>query len=105
MEEEIAQNQAEVTTEDDTTIHVSYNFQDGRSEYTQLYFQDGSCINNSTAIPTVRAIGTYTASEDIAISISPYGKGWVGLSGTHIEADKLYCRSLIWAEYVHALHS
>ena len=38
-------------------------------------------------------LGRYSGSGDIAASLTPFGKGWVGAVGPHPEADRTWCRS------------
>ena len=37
--------------------------------------------------------GNYSSNGDIASSITPFGKGWVGAVGPHPEADKSWCKT------------
>jgi hypothetical protein len=79
----------------DTIIQVDWNFQTGppkgqQQEGRWMYFQDGSVMKLSRNAPSV-ILGTYTSNGDVAASLTPFGKGWVGLVGPHPEADQTWC--------------
>ena len=84
---EIEQPGSKVKDEGDTTIDLSWSFQDGTTRPENIFFQDGAAIIDST----VTVLGTYSSNGDIAASLNAYGKGWVALSGCHVEADEAYC--------------
>ena len=79
---------AEVTTEADSVIPVYWG---GITCY--MYFQDGPYF-----MPTdddVQVLARYTNGE-IAAMVQPYGKGKIGVSGTHPEAtDEWYKKYLL----------
>lgn len=90
--QEIEQDDAQVKTEADTVIQVDWTFRSGRVEKNRwAYFQDGVVVQGLHANGPGRIIGRYSANGDVAASISPYGKGWVGLVGPHPEADDEWC--------------
>ncbi|KAL2869035.1 uncharacterized protein BJX67DRAFT_348648 [Aspergillus lucknowensis] len=104
-DEEITQPKAQVTNDSDTVIQVDWHFQTGsrkghRQNGRWLYFQDGAVMKlarNTSAI----VLGTYSSNGDVAASITPLGKGWVGLVGPHPEADESWCKSCLAPLSVH----
>lgn len=58
------------------------------SQTTQwVFFQDGCVISLAPNDTTTQVLGTYASNGNITATLSPYGKGWVGLSCVHIDAD------------------
>jgi glutamine amidotransferase-like uncharacterized protein len=70
---------ADVTDEADTMVKVSWR---GNSRY--MYFQDGAWFSGKGNV-----IAKYTNGKT-AVMVKPYGKGKVGVSGVHPEADKTW---------------
>lgn len=89
VESEIESHNAEVTIADlDTLIHVDWTFLDKKSiKRRSTFFQEGAVMR----VPAKYAIGRYSKNQDIAASITPYGKGRVALVGFHPEADQSWC--------------
>ncbi|KAL9562722.1 hypothetical protein ACKAV7_013286 [Fusarium commune] len=87
-EQEIKRRGAQVKGEDDTVINVDWTFESGNTEDKRwLYFQDGVVIRGMDESKPGKIVGRYSANGDVAASITPYGKGSVGLVGPHPEAD------------------
>ncbi|KAH7142151.1 hypothetical protein EDB81DRAFT_797948 [Dactylonectria macrodidyma] len=89
--DERSQHGAQVSSEKDTVIQVDWTFSSGSTEKNRwVYFQDGAAITglNKTfkSEGHGRVIATYSKNGDVAASVTPYGKGWVGLVGPHPEA-------------------
>ncbi|KAL6885753.1 hypothetical protein GGI43DRAFT_418904 [Trichoderma evansii] len=90
--EEIAQPGAQINTTDDTIINVDWTFSTGDAagktqQKRWLYFQDGAVMNIAQS-PTSKILARYSSNDNIAASLTPYGKGWVGLVGPHPEATQ-----------------
>lgn len=93
--DEIDQPGTQVPDERDTVIQVDWAFQTGKRKGEAdkgrwVYFQDGAVIQllheGSATI-----LGRYSSNGDVAASVTPFGKGWVGVVGPHPEADELWC--------------
>ncbi|KAM5446045.1 hypothetical protein MaudCBS49596_006854 [Microsporum audouinii] len=89
---EIEQFGAQVKDESDTVIQLDWNFQAGERKGEQdkgrwMYFQEGANIDIAKGSPAV-IVATYSSNGDIAASVTPFQKGWVGLIGPHPEADE-----------------
>ena len=109
-DQEIARPKSQVRNESDTVIQVDWKFATGPKagtvrRGTWLYFQDGPVIQIPKGSPNVTVLATYTSNGDIAASVSPYGKGWVGLVGPHPEATQDWCESTFVSAVVCALQS
>ena len=85
---------AQETSAKDTVVQVDWHFDSGerRGRYSQgswQYFQDGGAIviDMARAPSGTCILGRYTFSGRPSAAILPYGKGWVGLIGTHPEAQ------------------
>jgi len=95
-QEETDQDGAQVTEPDkDTIVAVDYTWGSGsKAGHTEknrnMYFQDGTTIDMPQQC-SAKVLGRYSSNGDIAISVSPYGKGFVGVSGVHLEADQAWC--------------
>jgi glutamine amidotransferase-like uncharacterized protein len=72
---------ATVTTERDSIIQVSW-----RGNTRWMYFQDGPYFIPDRNVEGQIILATYTNGEVAAI-VQPYGKGKIGVSGPHPEAD------------------
>lgn len=70
---------ADVTDEADTMVKVSWR---GNSRY--MYFQDGAWFSGKGNV-----IAKYTNGKT-AVMVKPYGKGKIGVSGVHPEADSTW---------------
>jgi glutamine amidotransferase-like uncharacterized protein len=83
---------------DDLVIGVNYTLNNSTFLSSQhLYFQDGATVIDNTTdqcSPLLQAVGQYLNDSNIAIAIFPYGKGIVGVSGPHIEADWTFCECI-----------
>jgi glutamine amidotransferase-like uncharacterized protein len=66
----------------DTIVQVNW-----RSKSRYMYFQDGPYFILNRGATGVTVLATYTNGE-IAAMVAPYGKGKVGGSGPHPEADR-----------------
>jgi len=94
-DQEIKRRGAQVDNEDDTVIEVDWTFSSGKTDKKRwLYFQDGVVIKGFAAKTPGQVLGRYSSNGDVASSVTPYGKGWVGLVGPHPEADKTWCKFL-----------
>ncbi|KAH8705807.1 hypothetical protein BGW36DRAFT_435816 [Talaromyces proteolyticus] len=90
--DEADQPGAQVKNYKDTVIQVDWTFHTGPNKGQEqdgrwLYFQDGAVMKlapNASAL----ILGKYSSNGDIAASVTPFGKGWVGLVGPHPEADE-----------------
>ncbi|RGP77155.1 biotin ligase [Fusarium longipes] len=90
-DQEIVRRGAEVKDEDDAVIQVDWDFTSGKTDNKRwLYFQDGVVIKGLNGKTPGHVIGRYSSNGDVAASVTPYGKGWVGLVGPHPEADKTW---------------
>ncbi|KAG8672313.1 hypothetical protein FPOAC1_005577 [Fusarium poae] len=90
-DQEIERRRAQVKDEDDTVIQVDWTFGSGKTEKKRwMYFQDGVVIKGLNDKTPGHVIGRYSSNGDVAASVTPYGKGWVGLIGPHPEADKTW---------------
>ncbi|KAJ4005554.1 hypothetical protein NW752_002387 [Fusarium irregulare] len=90
-DQEITRRGAQVDDEDDTVIQVDWTFESGKVDKNRwLYFQDGVVIKGFGAKTPGQVLGRYSSNGDVAASVTPYGKGWVGLVGPHPEADKTW---------------
>lgn len=89
---EVEQEGSQVDGEEDTVIQVDWTFASGQTEKKRwAYFQDGVVIQGLDLKGPGRIVGRYSSDGTVAASITPYGKGWVGLVGPHPEADKDWC--------------
>ena len=73
---------ATVKNTKDTTVDVNW-----RGQSRSMYFQDGPYFILNRGASGVTVLATYTNGE-IAAMVAPYGKGKVGGSGPHPEADR-----------------
>lgn len=95
--EETDQDGAQVTDPDaNTVISVDYTWGTGPKagqtvKNRDMYFQDGAVIELSDDADA-KVLGRYSSNGDVAISVSKYGKGVVGVSGVHLEADQSWCK-------------
>lgn len=93
-DEEIIQPEAEVKDERNTIIKVNWHFQTGelagKTQKRWVFFQDGAVMKMPN-MKNVKVLGRYASNDDIAATISPFGKGWVGNTGPHPEADRSWC--------------
>ncbi|KAF4448078.1 biotin protein ligase [Fusarium austroafricanum] len=86
--DEIERHGTQVDNEADTVIQIDWTFQSGTTEKKRwMYFQDGVVVRGMDDSKG-KVIGRYSSNGDVAASITPYGKGWVGLVGPHPEADE-----------------
>jgi glutamine amidotransferase-like uncharacterized protein len=72
---------ATVTTEKDSIIQVSW-----RGNTRWMFFQDGPYFIPDSNVKDQTILATYT-NDKVAAMIQPYGKGKIGVSGPHPEAD------------------
>ncbi|KAL4731478.1 hypothetical protein ACLX1H_000446 [Fusarium chlamydosporum] len=90
-DQEIERRGAQIRDENDTVIQVDWTFKTGKTDKSRwLYFQDGVVIKGLKEDKPGRVIGKYSSNGDVAASVTPYGKGWVGLVGPHPEADETW---------------
>lgn len=73
---------ATVHDDRDTVIDVTY-----RGQKRHMYFQDGPAFTVAPNSPGVDVLATYS-NETAAVLVPPFGKGKVGVSGPHPEADQ-----------------
>ncbi|CAI6021693.1 unnamed protein product [Clonostachys chloroleuca] len=88
---EIQRDNSQVKGPEDTTIQVDWTFNasTGNSRLDQgrwAYFQEGAVVLGFKG-DDPRVVGRYSRNKDVAASVTPYGKGFVGLVGPHPEAD------------------
>jgi hypothetical protein len=93
---EIDRSDAQVNSEEDTTIETDWTFSSypkcGATEYGRwLYFQDGAAIRLSSK-STAKVLGRYSKNGDVAATLNSFGKGWVANIGPHPEADESWCK-------------
>jgi len=98
---EIERDNAQADTDKDTTIQVDWNFNASTSNSKLemarwVYFQEGATMLGFKASDP-RVIARYSTNKDVAASVTPYGKGFVGLVGPHPEAYELWCKCLFAA--------
>lgn len=98
-DEECIQQGAQVKNRKNTMIQVDWEFTTGadagKTEKLWQFFQDGAVIDLKGDAETAngaRVIARYSSNRDVAASITPYGKGWVGVVGPHPEATKDWCK-------------
>lgn len=95
--DERSEPRAQVTSEKDTIIQVDWTFSSGHTEKNRwVYFQDGAAITGlKKGLKSEghgRVIATYSKNGDVAASVTPYGRGWVGVVGPHPEATSDWCK-------------
>ncbi|KAI4698794.1 hypothetical protein J4E81_005405 [Alternaria sp. BMP 2799] len=91
---EILQDKAQVNDDRDTTIQVDWKFNASTGspkleKARWAYFQEGATMlgfNDSDR----GIVARYSANQNVAASVTPYGKGFVGLVGPHPEAYELW---------------
>jgi glutamine amidotransferase-like uncharacterized protein len=93
---EIMQDRAPVDNDEDTTVQVDWKFNAStgspRLEKARwVYFQEGATMLGFTSSDP-HVIARYSANQDVAASVTPYGMGFVGLVGPHPEAYELWCK-------------
>ncbi|KAH6669716.1 hypothetical protein F5X68DRAFT_236413 [Plectosphaerella plurivora] len=93
VDSEIKQKDAEITNDEDTVIQLDWKFQTGKvEENLWAYFQEGAVMKGLNGYfnngGQGRIIANYSMNDNVAASVTPYGKGWVGIVGPHPEADK-----------------
>lgn len=101
VESEIERDNAQVENDKDTTIQVDWKFNASTSspkleKARWVYFQEGATMLGFKASDP-HVIARYSANQDVAASVTPYGKGFVGLVGPHPEAYELWCKCLFAA--------
>lgn len=72
---------ATVTSEEDSIIQVVW-----RGKTRWMYFQDGPYFMPDSDVKGQTILAYYTNGK-VAAMVQPYGSGWIGVSGTHPEAD------------------
>jgi glutamine amidotransferase-like uncharacterized protein len=81
----IASKKASIKTDADAIVGVEW-----RKKARFMYFQDGPYFivdKDKKEAKDVDVLATYASNEKIAAMVAPYGKGKVGVSGPHPEAD------------------
>ncbi len=95
VDEEVEQPNPQVKTRNDTVINVNWTFstgdEAGKTQKRWVYFQDGAVMHIQHSSPT-KILARYSYDNNIAATLSPYKKGWVGLVGPHPEADEEWCK-------------
>jgi hypothetical protein len=84
-DEWITSKKASVKDEDDAIVSVQWG---NTTRY--MYFQDGPYFivdDDKKEAKDVEILATYSSNGKIAAMVAPYGKGKVGVSGPHPEAD------------------
>jgi glutamine amidotransferase-like uncharacterized protein len=97
--EECTQPGAQVTNRTNTMIQVDWEFttgpRAGKTEELWQFFQDGAVIllnGDAGTANGAQVIGRYASNGDVSAVITPFGKGWVGNTGAHVEATKDWCK-------------
>ena len=97
--EECNQPGAQVTNRANTMIQVDWTFaagpKAGTTEERWAFFQDGPVIKlkgDAGTADGAKILARYASDNDIAATLTPYGKGWVANTGAHLEADKSWCK-------------
>lgn len=97
-DEECIQPGAQVKNRKNTMIQVDWNFTTaGRTRELKnswQFFQDGAVIllkGDAGTANGAAVLARYSSNGDVAASITPFGKGWVGVVGPHPEATKDWC--------------
>ena len=94
VDSECEQDGAQVSNADDTVIQVDWRFANGTVQAGRwLYFQEGAVMQGFKE-DDPRVVAKYSANGDVAASVTSYGRGFVGLSGPHPEANRDWCKSL-----------
>jgi glutamine amidotransferase-like uncharacterized protein len=94
---ETLQKNAQVHGDEDTTIQLNWKFNASTGspkleKARWAYFQEGATmLGLEDSDPHV--VARYSANQDVAASVTPYGKGFVGLVGPYPEAYELWCKS------------
>lgn len=93
---EIEQDGAQVKDSRNTKIQVNWRFSQGpnagkTSKEKWIFFQEGVVITGMDASSN-SILGTYSSNGNVSASLTPYGDGWVGLTGAHVEAPKSWCK-------------
>lgn len=91
---------SQVTGTEDTIIQVDWTFRTKVSAFSRgetakaqwIYFQDGAVINGLPDDGNHTILGRYSQNGNVAASLTPYGKGWVAVTGPHPEAPKDWCK-------------
>ncbi|KAI5455603.1 hypothetical protein BGZ63DRAFT_397996 [Mariannaea sp. PMI_226] len=92
VDSEIEQPKSQVKSAKDTVTQVDWRFTTGpNAGQTQnsrwLYFQEGAVVTGLNRSDE-RVLARYSSNGDVAATLTPFGKGWVGLVGPHPEATK-----------------
>lgn len=99
-DEECIQPGAQVKDQSNTIIEVDWHFATGKlagqTQKRWAFFQDGAVMKMPNK-KDVKILGRYSSNNDIAATLSPFGKGWVGTTGPHPEADKSWCKHVVVA--------
>ena len=63
-----------------------------------MFFQDGAVMKLKGDVAEeangTKILGRYASNGDVAATLTPFGKGWVGLVGPHPEATGDWCKLL-----------
>lgn len=92
---EIDQRKSQVKHDNDTMIQVDWRFSTGpnagKTEKGRwVYFQEGSVVTGID--PSSKCVlARYSRNGDVAATLTPYGRGWVGVVGPHPEATEEWC--------------
>ena len=93
--QEITQPGAQVKNTSNTIIQVDWHFTTGKlagkTEERWMFYQDGPVMKLPNLTADSMILGRYASNQNIASSITPYGRGWVAAVGPHPEADKSWC--------------
>lgn len=89
---------AQVKDDRDTVIQVNWAFSSGvnagqTAMNRWIYFQEGSLVKNFVENCTNHVLARYSTTGHVAATLNKYGKGWVGTTGPHPEANQLWCKS------------
>ncbi len=97
--EECTQPGAQVKNRTNTMIQVDWTYQEGpkagQTEKQWMFFQDGAVIllhDDDNVGDGGAILGRYSSNGDVAATITPFGKGWVAITGPHVEATKDWCK-------------
>lgn len=89
---EIERDGAQVDDPRDAVVQVDWKFVNGtRIKKRWAYFQEGAVVTGlEDDSPYI--LGRYSSNNDVAATVTPYGKGTVALTGFHSEADESWCK-------------
>lgn len=96
VDSECEQDGAQVDDDRDAVLQVDWRFNasagEGKPQRNRwVYFQEGAVMQGFRSSDEANIIARYSSNGDVAASVTPLGRGWVGLSGVHPEAPAEWC--------------